>query len=97
MKTILNFKKTSHFEEQARKRHIDEFLISLCIAKGETQRITNDKSRITLRKEKIIEAAKYGYISLADYKGLMKIVIIARNKFLITVFARYGDTGILYN
>ena len=95
MERILNYKKTNHFNEQTQKRHFDEFIISLCLAKGTVKKINKNKKQIILSKDKIIEASKQGYISLSDYKGLKKLIIIVKKNILITAFGRYGDTGIL--
>ena len=94
MKKILNFKCSSHFLEQIKKRRIEPFLISMCLAKGQMSNKKKNKKKYVLSKEKILEAIKQQYILAFDYKGLKSLVVITRSNIIITAFGRYGDTGI---
>jgi len=94
MKRILNFKCSSHFEEQIRRRRIEPFLISMCLAKGKMIEEKRNKKKFVLSKTKILEAIKQQYILAFDYKGLKSLTVITRSNVLITAFGRYGDTGI---
>ncbi len=94
MKTILNFKCSPHFMEQIRRRRIEPFLVSMCLAKGQMTKEKKNKKKFILSKEKILEAIKQQYVFAFDYKGLKSITVITRSNILITAFGRYGDTGI---
>ena len=94
MKRILNYKCSPHFEEQVRKRRIEPFLISMCLAKGEMIEKKKNKKEFVLSTEQIKNAIKQEYIQVSDYRGLMSITVIARSNILITAFGKYGDTGI---
>ncbi|NOZ45159.1 MAG: hypothetical protein GXO79_00080 [Chlorobi bacterium] len=94
MKKILNYKCSSHFEEQIRKRRIDPFLISLCLVKGDIVKEQKKKNKFILTKGQIEKAIMQGYINATDCKGLKSLVVITRSNILITAFGRYGDTGI---
>lgn len=94
---ILNFQLTSHFEERMRIRHISEFLISLCLIKGEIKIMCKNKKEYSLNQNYILEAVNQGYLDISDCLSIKKIVVVAKNKILITIYATYGDTGINYN
>ncbi len=93
MKKILNYYLTNHFEYQMRKRRIEPLLISMCLAKGEIYKEKKNKIKFVLGKEKIEESIALGYIKRQDYIG-KSITIISKENLLITVYGRYGDTGI---
>ncbi len=94
MQKILNYKCSSHFEEQIRRRRIERFLVSMCLAKGEMKDKKRNKKEFTLSSEKIKEAIEQEYITSYDYKGIISLTVITRSNVLITAFGRYGDTGI---
>lgn len=94
MKRILNFKCSPHFEEQVRRRRIEPFLISMCLAKGEMTEKKKKKKEFVLSTEQILNAIKQEYVNVRDYRGLISITVIARSNVLITAFGKYGDTGI---
>lgn len=94
MKKILNYKCTKHFEDRIRRRRIEPFLISMCLAKGKLFVEKKKRKRFVLSKEQILSALEQEYIKATDYRGLVSIVVIARGNILITAFGKYGDTGI---
>ena len=94
---ILNFELTSHFEERMKIRHIPEFLISLCLVKGEIKTTTKYKKEYSLNQNYILEAVSQGYLSIAECLSIKKIVVVAKKNILITTYATYGDTGINYS
>jgi len=94
---ILNYQLTSHFEERMRIRHIPEFLISLCLVKGEIKTTTKNKKEYSLNQNYILEAVSQGYLTIAECLCIKKIVVVAKKNILITTYATYGDTGINYS
>ncbi len=94
MKTILNYKLSPHFEEQTRKRRIEPFLVSMCLAKGQIIEEKKNKQKFVLCKKHIEEAVKQQYITVNDYKGLESLIVIVRSNILITTYGKYADTGI---
>ena len=94
MKKLLNYKISPHFEERIRQRHIDLFLVSLCLTKGKMEYKKKKKIKFTLSKEKIKEAINLGYISISECIGVESLIVVVRNNILITAFAKYADTGI---
>ena len=93
MDKILNYKCTKHFEERIKERGLEKFLISLCLTKGKEQK-EKKKRLYILKKEKIIDAIKQGYINASDYIGLDTLTIVVKSNLLITAYARYSDLGI---
>lgn len=93
---ILNHHITAHFRERMQTRNISEFLISLCIVKGEIKKREGDKTTYSLHKEQIMDAISQGYITIADCLFIKSITIIAKKNTLITTFVKLGDTGIKY-
>lgn len=94
MKMILNYKCSPHFLEQIRKRRIEPFLISMCLAKGKMTEEKQKKMKYVLTKDQIEKAIEQEYVSVSDCKGIMSLTLITRSNVLITAFGRYGDTGI---
>ncbi len=93
---ILNYHLTTHFEERMKIRHIPEFLISLCLVKGEINSTGKNKKKYSLNQKYILEAVSQGYLTIAECLSIKKIVVIAKKNILITTYATYGDTGINY-
>lgn len=94
MKTILNYKKSDHFEKRIKQRHIDPFLVSMCLIKGKIKKNKKNKTEFTLKKESITKAIDQGYIHARDYIGLTSLTIVTKKNILITAFIKFGDTGI---
>jgi len=94
MQKILNYKCSPHFEEQIRRRRIEPFLVSMCLAKGEMKDTKRRKKEFVLSTEKIREAIKQEYLNVSDCRGLISLTVVTRSNVLITAFGRYGDTGI---
>jgi hypothetical protein len=94
MNYILNYKKSPHFEERLRARHIDPFLVSLCLGKGVAMPKRSQRVEFTLSKECIMNAITQGYILAGDCLCITSLTVVTRRRMLITVFAKFGDTGI---
>lgn len=94
MNYILNYKKSPHFEERLRSRHIDSFLVSMCLVKGAMKQAKKNNIEYTLNKESITQAITQGYISVRDCLGVMSLTVVVKGNILITVFTKMGDTGI---
>ncbi|WP_452221289.1 hypothetical protein [Lacinutrix salivirga] len=93
---ILNYQQSPHFKERLLRRQIDPFLVSLCLIKGNIKKINKNKVAFTLNKEIILLVIDQGYLLARDCLGLKSLTVITRKNILITVFAKFGDTGI-YN
>lgn len=91
---ILNYIMTNHFEKRIHQRHIDPFLVSMCLVKGEIKKMEKDKIEFTLTKEIITQAIEQGYILAEDYIGITSLIIVTQKNILITAFVKIGDTGI---
>ncbi len=96
MRKILNYRTSPHFEERIKQRHIDPFLVSMCLIKGKMKYKKKKKIEFTLTKDRIKDVIEQGYINVFDYIGLISLTVIVRSNILITVFGRYGDTGLNY-
>lgn len=94
MEKILNYHLTKHSKNQMNSRRICSFLISLCLAKGKANKKKRNKIEYHLSKEKILTAIELDYISINDCQYMKHLVVVTKNRALITVYARYGDTGI---
>ncbi len=94
MSFILNYKQSPHFKERLSQRQIDPFLVSMCLVKGDIKTMKKDKKEFTLSKESIKQAIAQGYMLARDCLGVTSLTVVARKNILITVFARFGDTGI---
>lgn len=97
MTKILNYKLSPHFEERMYQRHLDPFIISMCLVKGEVKKTKRNKIEYRLTKKRIMEAIDQGYIKANDYLGITSLTVVTRSNILITNFAKYGDTGISIN
>jgi len=93
MEKIFNYYCTKHFLEKIKERKIDEYLISLCLAKGK-KIYTDNKQKYTITKKEIREAVIQGYIEFCDYKGIETLTLIVKENRLITAFTRYSDIGL---
>lgn len=93
---ILNYRSTTHFKERMIMRRIPEFLISLCLAKGEINTTSKDKKEYSLNKKHILEAISQDYLTIEECLSIKKIIVVAKRNILITTYATYGDTGINY-
>lgn len=91
---ILNYKQTLHFKERLSQRHIDPFLVSMCLIKGDMKTVARNKVEYVLHKERIMQAIEQGYLLAIDCLGLTSLTVVTRENILITAFAKYGDTGI---
>lgn len=94
MRDLAGYLTTSHFEEQIKKRHFDDLILSLCIVKGFVEKQNKHKCKFVLHKNQIIEIAKQCHMPLSKYVGLIKLTVVIERKRLVTAYARYGDTGI---
>ncbi|WP_452232070.1 hypothetical protein [Lacinutrix sp. MEBiC02595] len=96
MKNILNDKKSLHFKKRLNQRKIEKPLIRLCLIKGVVKLMGGNKVEHTLSLEGIVKAIEQGYISVGDCIGITKLTVVAKENRLITVYARFGDTGITH-
>ena len=94
MSYILNYKKSQHFEERLKQRQIDPFLVSMCLTKGCMKRMNKNKIEYTLFKDSILKTIDQGYILACDCLNVISLTVVTRDKLLITVFAKFGDTGV---
>ncbi|WP_405293748.1 hypothetical protein [Algibacter sp. Ld11] len=94
MKNILNYKLTQHFEERLMQRQIDPFLVSMCLVKGAMKPMGRSKVEYTLSKEGIMQAIDQGYMLAKDILWVTSFTVVAKGDILITVFTKFGDTGI---
>lgn len=94
MKSILNYKLTKHFEERLQQRQIDPFLVSMCLVKGVMKPIGRSKVEYTLTKEGIMQAIAQGYVFAKDILWVTSFTVVTKRHLLITVFTKFGDTGI---
>lgn len=94
METIFNYKCTEHFTRQMRRRRIEPFLVSLCLAKGRKFKNKANRKLFILDKEFITEAISDNFVAQTDCLGFTRILVVTQGNQLITAFAKYGDTGI---
>lgn len=94
MKKILNDKISSYFKKRLNQRQIEKSLIHLCLIKGMVKLMGGNKVEHTLGIENIEKAVEQGYVTVNECIGVTRITVVAKENRFITVYARFGDTGL---
>lgn len=94
MEMILNYYCTKHFSEQIKRREISPLLVSLCLARGKTVKISATKREVVLNKNDILQAIKERCLNYADCEHVISCTVVYIKNRLITAYFRKGDIGI---
>ena len=94
MNHLLNYKQSIHFKQRLAQRQINPVLVSICLIKGAVKLMRKHKVEFTLSKDSITNAIEQGYVLVSDCLGVISLTVVVRQNILITVFVKFGDTGI---